>query len=115
MCKSPADAFEPAEELCQHAARGPSAVGETLYLRAKRIQHGNKKIRERTIFRIDEVLSGVDAAPTTSAEDNGQITGVMDIPVAHPRPEKDHGIVKQRALALSDVAQLAQNIGVLLH
>src|SRR2546423_10295024 len=112
---SPASAFEPAEELCQHAARGPGAVGETFYLRSKRIQHGNKEIRERTIFRVDEMLSGVDAAPTTSAEDNGQIMGVMDIPIAHPRPEKDHRIVKQRAFALLDVAQFAQNIGVLLH
>ena len=72
------------------------------------------EVRQRRVFGVHQVLPGGDAAAAAAAEHDGQVVRIVAVAVADAAAEQDHGIVEHDAVAFLHVAQLAQQVGVLL-
>src|SRR4051812_26115385 len=61
------------------------------------------------------MLARGDSAPSASAQDNWQVVWVMPVSVAEGGCEQDHAVFENVRVAFLHVAQLSEQVGVLVH
>ena len=91
----------------------PGAVTQTIQRDADAIEHGKIEVVER--LRVDlEMPAGFDGATPLTGHHDRKVVVIMTVTIADPAAVDNHRAVKQRARALPNRLELAQQIGELL-
>src|SRR5438093_3764855 len=92
-----------------------SAVAQLLRRHAEEVQHRKLQVRERRVFRIDEMAPALERARASADEQRRQRTVRMAVAVADSSSIKNHHMVEQRSITVRGVSQLLQVVGEQLH
>src|SRR5437660_828902 len=68
--------------LSQHTRQRTGAVGESLHRRAECIQHRHEQVGERSVLRIFEVLSRINAPAAAAPEHQRKFVRVVAVAIA---------------------------------